>query len=159
MALQNPYSHAIGKFRGKPIRAESRRIFAAVTSLNPSLTRLDGIHCWNPYCTIPIPTPSSRRIMDNPTNSLLKSWANRLFTCFSTFRSESSPSTTPAPYRCMMARASSSLPCWSRNRGDSGMNLLSSIRINPVGRLISHSIRHPNRSGAAMVEASQLVMM
>src|SRR5207247_2269826 len=43
--------------------------------------------------------------------------------------------------------------------GDSGIQRLRSIRTSPVGRLISHSMRQPNRSGAAMVEAIQLVMM
>src|SRR6266498_834718 len=44
-APQKPYSHAIGKFSGNPIRAESRRIFADVTEVKPSFCRFDGIHC------------------------------------------------------------------------------------------------------------------
>ncbi|TMK96202.1 MAG: hypothetical protein E6G40_13120, partial [Actinobacteria bacterium] len=42
LALQNPYAHAIGKFRGKPISAESRRIFAELTLVIPSFCRFEG---------------------------------------------------------------------------------------------------------------------
>ena len=102
-APQKPYSHAIGKFSGNPMRAESRKIFADVTEVNPSFCRFEGIHCWNPYCTMPIPRPNSSKITASPPNGPVNSWRNRLLTSFSTLSRESSPSTTTAPYRSMMA--------------------------------------------------------
>ncbi|HZR48547.1 MAG TPA: hypothetical protein VFB06_03430 [Streptosporangiaceae bacterium] len=56
----------------------------------------------------------------------------------------------------MIARASSSRPHSSRNRGDSGIQWFRATSSTPVGKLISHSSRHPKCCGDAHVEASQL---
>ena len=96
-APQNPYSHAMGKFSGNPIRAESRSTLNESTSFRPSFWRFEGIHWVNPNWTIPMPMPRSRTTTERPMNGPEKSWAHRALTFFSTSRSDAVSSTTTAP--------------------------------------------------------------